>query len=111
MSISDKILATHIISECEKIIKLTNTISYEEYKNSTTYQDALIRPIEVIGEAAGNLSKKFERANPDIIISNMIGMRNFLAHQYFRVDLDIVWQTCVFDIPQIYQLMLSATYE
>ena len=71
------------------------------------YQDALIRPLEVIGEAAGNLSPDFISSNPEIPVSNMKGMRNLLMHQYFRVDLSLVWQTCTQDIPPIYQHLMS----
>ena len=71
------------------------------------YQDALIRPLEVIGEAAGNLSPDFIASNPEIPVSNMKGMRNLLMHQYFRVDLSLVWQTCTQDIPPIYQHLMS----
>ena len=71
------------------------------------YQDALIRPLEVIGEAAGNLSAEFVEKNPAIPVSNMKGMRNLLMHQYFRVDLNLVWQTCVTDIPPIREYLLA----
>ena len=51
---TDKVLISHIIYECEKIVRLTESIDYDTYLHSTTYQDALIRPLEIIGEAAGN---------------------------------------------------------
>ena len=63
--------------------------------------------MEVIGEAAGNLSPDFIVSNPEIPVSNMKGMRNLLMHQYFRVDLSLVWQTCTQDIPPIYQHLMS----
>ena len=71
------------------------------------YQDALIRPLEVIGEAAGNLSPDFVSVHPAIPVSNMKGMRNLLMHQYFRVDLRLVWQSCLQDISSISRSLLS----
>ncbi|MCZ0860154.1 DUF86 domain-containing protein [Methanocorpusculum sp. MG] len=105
MKLPDAVLVSHILYECEKILKLTTSISYGEFENSTTYQDAIIRPLEVIGEAAGNLSGEFLQNHPDIPIANMKGMRNLLAHQYYRVDLETVWVTATNDIPPAYSLL------
>ena len=105
MKLPDAVLIRHILYECEKILKLTSSISYEEFQNSTTYQDAVIRPLEVIGEAAGNLSDEFLQNHSDVPIANMKGMRNLLAHQYFRVDLETVWITATRDIPPAYSLL------
>ncbi|MDR0981585.1 MAG: DUF86 domain-containing protein [Methanocalculaceae archaeon] len=102
MKLPDTVLLRHILYECEKIHNLASSITYEEFLSSTTYQDAVIRPLEVIGEAAGNLSDEFCRRNPDIPITNMKGIRNLLAHQYFRVDLETVWITATKDIPPVY---------
>ena len=107
MKFPDKVLIQHIINECNKIQNILSEISYEKFLSVTMYQDALIRPLEVIGEAAGNLSAEFVEKNPAIPVSNMKGMRNLLMHQYFRVDLNLVWQTCVTDIPPIREYLLA----
>ena len=107
MKFPDEVLIQHIINECNKIQNILSEISYEKFLSVTMYQDALIRPLEVIGEAAGNLSAEFVEINPAIPVSNMKGMRNLLMHQYFRVDLNLVWQTCVTDIPPIREYLLA----
>ena len=107
MKFPDEVLIQHIINECNKIQNILSEISYEKFLSVTMYQDALIRPLEVIGEAAGNLSAEFVEKNPAIPVSNMKGMRNLLMHQYFRVDLHLVWQTCVTDIPPIREYLLA----
>ena len=107
MKFPDEVLIQHIINECNKIQNILSEISYEKFLSVTMYQDALIRPLEVIGEAAGNLSTGFVEKNPAIPVSNMKGMRNLLMHQYFRVDLNLVWQTCVTDIPPIREYLLA----
>ena len=107
MKFPDEVLIQHIINECNKIQNIVSEISYEKFLSVTMYQDALIRPLEVIGEAAGNLSAEFVEKNPAIPVSNMKGMRNLLMHQYFRVDLNLVWQTCVTDIPPIREYLLA----
>ena len=107
MKFPDEVLIQHIINECNKIQNILSEISYEKFLSVTMYQDALIRPLEVIGEAAGNLSAEFVEKNPAIPVSNMKGMRNLLMHQYLRVDLRLVWQTCVTDIPPIREYLLA----
>lgn len=52
-------------------------------------------------EAANNISAEIQKAHPEIPWSKIIGMRNVLAHQYFGIDLDIVWQVVELDLPQI----------
>ncbi|GBF80607.1 HepT-like ribonuclease domain-containing protein [Aphanothece sacrum] len=54
---------------------------------------ALIKAVEIIGEAAANISLECQQKNPQIPWSNIIGMRNRLVHAYFSIDLDILWNT------------------
>ncbi len=61
-------------------------------------QDAVIREIEIIGEAARNVSREFRNKNPGIPWREMVGMRDKLIHGYFGVDLDAVWETATKDI-------------
>ena len=60
--------------------------------------NAVIRSLEVIGEASGKIPKGMQTRHPDIPWEEIIGMRNCLIHEYFGVDLDIVWQTIQDDL-------------
>lgn len=62
---------------------------------------AIVRLIEIIGEAADHLSREFQEAHPEIPWPVIIGMRNRLAHAYFDVDLDRVWDTVRDDLPPL----------
>ncbi len=62
---------------------------------------SIIRLVEVIGEAAGKLSKEFQSSHPQISWAVMVGMRNRLIHAYFDVDLDRVWDTVHDDLPPL----------
>jgi uncharacterized protein with HEPN domain len=64
-------------------------------------QDALIRKLEVIGEATKGLTADVTEANPEIPWSKMAGMRDRMVHQYFRVDLNVVWATVTTEIPNL----------
>jgi len=67
------------------------------------YQDAIVRKLEIIGEAANNISDKFKARFPDVPWRDIIDMRNRLIHGYFGVDLNIVWQVITKDIPPLHK--------
>jgi len=60
---------------------------------------ALIKELEIIGEAANNISKECQSRYPDIAWKDMIGMRNRLVHVYFGINHNIVWQTVTENLP------------
>ena len=67
------------------------------------YQDAIVRKLEIIGEAANNISDKFKARFPDVPWRDIIDMRNRLIHGYFGVDLNIVWQVITKDISHLHK--------
>lgn len=79
--------------------------SLESFRADTLCQDAVIRRIEIIGEAARRMSDATRGRHPDIPWSTMIAMRNLLIHDYDDVDTDIVWDTVHHDLPEIVQSM------
>jgi len=62
---------------------------------------ALVKDIEIVGEAAAKFSENLQRSNPDIPWSDIIGMRHRLIHAYFEINLDILWETVVTDLPPL----------
>jgi uncharacterized protein with HEPN domain len=62
---------------------------------------ALVKDIEIIGEAAGRISADCKTRYPAIPWTQMIGMRNRLTHAYFEIDLDIVWEVVTHDLPPL----------
>jgi uncharacterized protein with HEPN domain len=73
--------------------------SQENFENNWVEQDAIIRNLEVIGEASKNISDDFKQKYPDVSWKEMRGMRNFVTHQYFGVELSDIWSTVINDIP------------
>ena len=76
----------------------------EELKKNQLVQDAIVRNIEIIGEAATNINRAapdFIRAHPELPWAQMRRMRNIVIHQYFAVDLAVLWTTVTSDLPQL----------
>jgi uncharacterized protein with HEPN domain len=64
-------------------------------------QDAVIRRLELIGEAANRLTEEFRSHYPEIPWSAIVGLRNVLIHEYDTIDLDRVWETIAKNIPEL----------
>jgi uncharacterized protein with HEPN domain len=64
-------------------------------------QDAVVFPLEIMGEAAGRISDDFREAHPEIPWHKIIGVRNQLIHEYFRINLKTVWDTLKNDLPDL----------
>ena len=86
------------IKRIESYMRGTNE---KQFKNDLMRQDAIMLQIEIIGEAARNVSTEFQEQHADIPWSEMIGMRNKLVHDYFDIDVSKIWDTTKNDIPQL----------
>jgi len=70
-------------------------------------QSAVIRELEIIGEAAKNVSVETKSKHPDIPWKQMSGLRDKLIHDYFGVDLDAVWETVKRDLPVLKEKLVD----
>lgn len=80
---------------CEAIDKVGRYIeglTYETFVSNDMVVDAVIRNLEIIGEAARCIPEHVRNSGPEIPWSKMTGLRNLVAHEYFGVDLSIIWQ-------------------
>ncbi len=88
----------------EAMVKIQRRMAHKakaQFMADDVIQDAVIRNLEVIGEAAGKLSQKVKATYSDVPWNKISGMRNELIHGYVNVDLDIVWDTAVHEIPKL----------
>ena len=74
---------------------------FEEFKKSKIYQDSCAMNILQIGEMAGRLSPEFRKEYSDVPWQNIKGMRNIFAHEYEYMDIRVLWDTIVDDIPTL----------
>ena len=96
----------HILQAIERINTYTDDLDEVGFLENKMVQDAVIRNIEIIGEAARNIEKHhpdFASKHPDVPWEDMYWMRNRLSHGYFSVDLDVIWNTIQRDIPELEQ--------
>lgn len=90
-----------IKSAIKNIAKYIKGMSFSDFVKDSKTQDAVVRNLEVIGEAANNLPKKITKQSPNVPWAQMISMRNKVIHAYFGIDPDIVWQTVTEDLPSL----------
>jgi uncharacterized protein with HEPN domain len=102
---SDQILLQHIRNACIRIHEYINGYSLEEFLNLPEKQDAVIRQIEIVGEAASHISPECRERNPAIEWKKIVGMRNLLIHQYFGIDLDETYYTATIEIPELIRIV------
>jgi uncharacterized protein with HEPN domain len=85
----------------------TVRISKEDFLKSEQIQDAVMRRLEIIGEASKKIPATIKAQHPDIPWREMAGMRDILIHEYFGVDLELTWTTVKESLPDLKQ-QLSA---
>jgi len=93
---------SHIKDACESIFKFIENKNFDEFSKNDMLLSAIIRKLEIIGEASNKISEEFKESNPDIPWRLLIGMRNSLIHGYFGVHTKTVWDTVKEDIPALY---------
>jgi uncharacterized protein with HEPN domain len=94
-----------ILIAARKALKFLEGMTWEEFEQSELHQNAVVHLLEITGEAARLVSQETRDAHPDIPWEQMIGMRNRLIHEYFRVDLATVWDTVRNDLPRLIALI------
>ena len=88
------------IQECIYLIEeYTEGLTKAKFKKDIAKQDAIIRRLEIIGEALTNVPTDFRKKYPEVSWRQIIATRNKLIHEYFGVDLDVVWNIVKKDLP------------
>ena len=101
MKKTDTIYLEDIKKAIKKIHQHLNDTSKERFLENEMQQDAVMRQLAIVGEAADHLSKEFCGNHPTFPVREAADMRNFLIHAYDEVNLEIVWKTIELDLPLI----------
>jgi uncharacterized protein with HEPN domain len=94
-----------ILIAARRAIEFLADLTWEAFVASDLHQNAVVRTLEIIGEAASRVSQDTRDAHPNVPWPQMIGMRHRLIHEYFRVDLATVWDTVQNDLPPLIALL------
>lgn len=96
-----------ILETCDQLIEHVGG-DEQRFRTDPLVQAAAQRWLEILGEAASNLSDEFRASHQDVGWRDLIGMRTILAHGYFHVDLDVVWVAVQRDVPHLRQVLAPA---
>jgi uncharacterized protein with HEPN domain len=89
-----------ILDAMTRIEKYTFTLDFDSFVKNEMAVDAVIRNLEVIGEAVKNIPAHIREKNQDIPWKRMAGLRDMMIHVYFGIDLEIIWEIVKKDIPE-----------
>ncbi|MEA2054623.1 MAG: DUF86 domain-containing protein [Candidatus Thermoplasmatota archaeon] len=96
----NSIFIEDILEAMDKIGRYIEGSTYETFVGNEMVIDAVIRNLEIIGEAAKNIPDDAKEKYPDIPWKRMIGLRNITIHEYFGVDLSIIWKIITENLPE-----------
>lgn len=100
-----------IIESMNRIDIYTKGVDYDSFCNNQMLIDAVIRNLEVIGEASRNIPEEIRNEYNNVPWRKMIGLRNILIHEYFGVDESIIWEIINRDFPETKPLILKIVQE
>ena len=97
----DLVYIDDIIEAMEKITRFCKGVEKKDFIGNELLRDAVVRNLEIIGEASSRLSASFRNEHKEIEWRKIIGMRNRIIHAYDVVDYGIVWDVIVIDLPEL----------
>ena len=90
-----------ILEAIDRIESYTTNLTFDDFSESRLYQDAVVRNLEIIGEAVKRLPKRLIEKYPEIEWKKIAGLRDILIHEYFGIDTEIVWDVVKNKIPEL----------
>ena len=108
---TDVDLIEDIMLSIERICSYTHGMEYSEFTRDYKTQDAVIRNIEIMGEATKSLSEEVRELNQEIPWKSIAGTRDKLIHDYFGVNIDIVWNIASSEMPKLFPVISAILQE
>jgi len=104
----------HLLQACDRILQYTSQMTHDRFMADSMVQDAVLRNIEILGEATRNLMgclPDLQSTYPQIPWIDIYGMRNRIAHGYFFINFELVWTAVVENIPELRQQIATVIRE
>ena len=105
MSRDESLYIGDIQESCEKILRFTKGMTYKEFIHDELHFDAVLRNLETIGEAVKNISEETRQNYPQIKWRKIAGFRDIVAHEYFGVNEETVWDIVENEIPVLLEIV------
>ncbi|MDP2853116.1 MAG: DUF86 domain-containing protein [Smithellaceae bacterium] len=99
MKFNDKMRLQHMLDAAQEAVSFLDTLKHGTLEHNRLVSQAIVRSIEIVGEAASQLSKEYKENNPELPWAQIIGMRNRIIHAYFDIDYALVESTVKQDLP------------
>ncbi len=96
-----KLYLNDMLDALRRIEQYTRGVSFDQFRADSKTMDAVVRNLEVLGEAARQIPRDFAAEHPKVPWAKMVGLRNKVIHEYFGVDAEILWQTIQDDLPPL----------
>lgn len=96
-----EVFLAHILESIQLIEEYSKNVTKAKFLNDRSTQDAIMRRLEIIGEAVKNLPAAYRAKHPSIPWKKISGMRDILIHEYFAVDLSLTWKVVKSELPII----------
>lgn len=107
MKFDDLVRVRHMIDASQTALDFMKEESRESLEEDVKLSFAVVRALEIVGEAASKLTAEFKREHSEIAWGDIVGMRNRLIHAYFEIDYDVVWKTVTLDLPSLLSQLVS----
>lgn len=97
--LGDKMRLKHILDAISEIENYTEDVGFEDFSSNSMMLNATLRQLEIIGEASNRLSDSFKQKHHQIYWKKIVGLRNLVIHEYFGVDIRMIWNIVRYNLP------------
>jgi len=107
MSRDESLYLADIQESCEKVLRFTRGMKYKDFVHDELHFDAVLRNLEIIGEAVKNMSEEMRKKYPNVKWRKIAGFRDIVAHEYFGINDETVWDIVENEIPALLEIVKS----